>query len=197
MKKTRLGSTPTSSKFDFKIQRSLFFYRNEATNQNLAVLFDKDMQDPQPLSKEQVLDLLPEDNSGREVYLSNTLYYSDHRMVWWVKGGMRYLNIVDKRRDKKYKLPRMVFKVERGKLFVASFKGEPRDDTELFSTPFRGIDVHGNTMGACHVVKPTSQRMSDRDEWENAFFMSKFNQEPDLKKRQPLNITLSDFIFSY
>lgn len=197
MKKTRLGSTPTSSKFDFKLQKSLFFYKNEATSQNLAVLFDKDMQDPQPLSKEQVQDLLPEDNSGREVYLKNTLYYSDHRMVWWVKGGMRYLDIVGKRRDKRYKLPRMLFKVERGKLFVAGFKGEPRDDTELLSTPFRGIDVHGNTMGACHVVKPTGQSMSDRDEWENAFFMSKFNQEPDIRKIQSLNKTLSDFIFCY
>ena len=72
----------------------------------------------------------------------------------------------------------MVLKVYRGRMFVAAFEGTPSTDTQLFATPFRGVDVHGNAMGACRVNKPKQQRMQDRDEWENAFFKSKFNQAP-------------------
>lgn len=187
----------TTVPFKFELKKALLFYKDGKSGQNLAVMFkhkNGELKNPQPYNGNQIKGLIPNDSVTTEVYLPNTLYYSEDKMVWWVKGGMRYLDIVDKPRDKKYKLPRMVLKVERGKLYVAGFKGEPSGDTELFTTPFRGIDVHGNTMGACHVVKPRGQRMADRDEWENAFFMSKFNQEPKHKEKS-INLTINEFIW--
>lgn len=194
----KLKKSLTIVPFEFKLRKALCFYKNDKTSNTLAVMFDSvknELKNPSVYNGEQVRGLMPDESRRCDIYLPNTLYYNVDKMAWWVKGGMRHLDIIKGKRIQ-FRLPRLVFKVERNKLFVASFKGEPSADTELFFTPFRGIDVHASTMGACNVVKPRGQKMSDREEWENAFFMSKFNQEPqaDLCK-QPLNKTLSEFIF--
>ena len=192
LRETSLTTVP----FEFELKKALCFYRNEKTNQNLAVMFkhkNGELKNPQPFSGNQVQNLIPDNKVSTDIYLPNTLYYSTDKLVWWVKGGMRYLNVVKMKR-KRYKLPRLIFKVERGKLYVAAFKGMPDWGTELLATPFRGVDVHSNTMGACNVVKPKGQKMADRDEWENAFFMSRFNQEPKNKVKD-INLTIDEFIW--
>jgi len=193
-----LRKSLTTIPFDFEIIKGLIFYKNEQTKQNLAVMFKHDkgrFHSPEPFSKEQLYSLLPDEEKQDLCYQPNTLYYSADKMVWWVKGGMRYLDVVDKPR-KQYRMPRLLFKVQSHKLFVAAFKGEPTDDTPLFAAPFRGIDVHGEAMGSCNVRLPKTQKMKDRDQWEDAFFMSAFNQEPKYNNRA-LNKTISEFIFCY
>ena len=83
------------------------------------------------------------------------------------------------------------------KLYLVALKNQkPHDnDLVLYRAPFRGIDVHNNTMGACHVVKPRGQKMAHRDEWENAFFKSEFNQSPKDTLEDKLPITLDEFIW--
>ena len=129
------GESLTTVPFEFECKKALLFYRNGKTGQNLAVMFKHKngrLKNPQPYNGNQIKNLIPDNAVTTDVYLPNTLYYSEDKMVWWVKGGMRYLDIVDKPRNKKYKLPRMVLKVERGRLYVAAFKGE-HDKTPSYS----------------------------------------------------------------
>lgn len=194
----KLKKSHSPAPFDYDIMGALMFYRDAIHDSNLVVHFDCDrgkLTNPKPHSAEQVIGLLPGKEIKHEIYMRNTLYYSTDILAWWVKGGMRYLDVVKEKR-KRYKLPSMVLKVQRGRMFIAAFEGTPSADTRLFTTPFRGIDVHGNAMGACRVNKPKQQRMQDRDEWENAFFKSKFNQAPKPNKKN-LNMTIERFIFGY
>ena len=211
-----LKKSITTVPFEFKLQQALCFYHNNKAHQKLAVMFDchnGELVDPQPFSGDQVRDLIPDNEETRTIYLPNTLYYSSDRMVWWRKESKRTLKIVGTEKLKgkekadacKFHLPGLVFKVHRCKLYIASLgyrnggKYNLNPDSMLYNHPFRGIDVHDGAVGMCNVVKPKQQRMQDRDEWENAFFKSKFNQAPKLYglgiAPMMLSQTLSEFTF--
>lgn len=211
-----LKKSITTVPFKFKLQQALCFYHNDKAHQKLAVMFDchdGELVDPQPFSGDQVRDLIPDEEETRTIYLPNTLYYSSDRMVWWRKESTRTLKIVGTEKLKgkekadacKFYLPGLVFKVHRGRLHIASLgyrKGKHYNlepDSLLYNHPFRGIDVHSGTVGMCNVVRPKQQRMQDRDEWENAFFKSRFNQAPKLDgldtQPEQSTQTLSEFTF--
>jgi len=190
--------------FDFELRKALLFYESDKANQNLAVMFDSvagKLVNPSPFSGDQVQALIPDNTETREIYLSNTLYCGTDRLVWWRKECKRTLKFTDGTKQT-YNLPALALKVYRGKLHVASLGPRQKKhydlqpDMPLYHTPFRGIDVHGTQVGVCNVIKPKLQRMQDRDEWENAFFKSKFNQTPDMDAElKPFNLTLSEFTF--
>lgn len=190
--------------FDFELKKALLFYANHKANQNLAVMFDcidDGLVNPEPFSGDQVRELIPDNTETREIYLANTLYFGTDRLVWWRKECKRTLRFTDDTKQA-YNLPALVLKVHRGRLHIASLGPRHKkhydlqSDMPIYHTPFRGIDVHGTQVGVCNVIKPKLQRMKDREEWENAFFKSKFNQRPDMDAElKPFNKTLSEFIF--
>ena len=198
--------------FEFKLTNGLMFYQNaKRSSEKLAVLFsheDGKWTEPRVMDHDEISDLAP-NRSDTEVvvYPKNVLYYSESRLVWYIKRGVHNIKLASKDPEitwgdgktlNNLALPQLVFKVYKGKLYVAATKrGRPTETTKLYKAPFRGIDVHGNTMGSCNVVKPKTQKLSDLEEWQNAFLKSRFNQRPKGFLKESLNMNLKEFILSY
>lgn len=196
-----LTLTTSPVPFEFKLTNGLMFYQDvKRSNQKLAVLFSHkngEWTEPKVMDHDEIADLAP-NRADTEVvvYPPNVLYYSESRLVWYIKKKSYTLKVGKEKLV--YNLPQLIFKVYQGKLYVVATKKErPTETTELYKAPFRGIDVHGNAMGACNVVKPKTQKLSDLDEWQNAFLKSKFNQRPKGYLKESLNMNLKEFILSY
>ena len=74
---------------------------------------------------------------------------------------------------------------------------KPRLTDKVYIPPYQGIDVHGDRMGQCSVRIPDDER--NIDEWEKAFFCSKFNKVPRpafrIGDKQKVISTLEEWIY--
>ena len=192
----KLKSPLTETETTLKLRQALLFYEGM---HDVAVAFeyrDGQLTNPKPLAAREIMEFLPEEDSSRQestVFPKRVL--SRDPICWWVPAGRRRISI---RKDprKTYGYPPLVFKINKGKLFVARLPVDEHPDcsTLLLKPPFGGIDVHGSVMGSCNVKTPKRQAMQDIPEWENAFFLSTFNFPPSREKPQSLGVKLEQWI---
>lgn len=193
--KTKLLDSICSSEVELTLERALFFY-NGGSFTSLAVAFEykeEEFVEPKALSRSEVMSFLPGDTKTFQTLPPGML--SVEPICWWVPSRRRKI-IVRKSKMKTYTHPPLVFKIDRGRLYVARLPSDEHPDgsTLLQKPPFGGVDIHGSVMGACGVKAPKRQALQDIPEWENAFFLSVFNFPPSRKKPTPLGVTLDQWI---
>lgn len=187
-----------------------------STGLDYAVAYDKDdgeWVNPRPMTGYELEDILTDREPMKPTILpERILWYERNKfMMWYSPPSRREINLskVSKSKMKHYSHPGIVFILNQLRLHVAivtrsDLKFKPAMQSELYVSPYRGIDIHSTTgiMGACGVRKhmPTKEVTYDLStfgwqEWESGFYESEFNYAPDRRDRlKKSSQTLSEYI---
>ena len=114
----------------------------------------------------------------------NLLYFSQSKMRWWAKKRRCEIFFTDLCKSKKrmWDHPAILFEATPGnlKLWGLEENKRPNNESQLIQLGYRGVDVHTerNQMASCRVNLPEVLNPQDIPKWEDAFYFSRFNQEP-------------------
>lgn len=181
-----------------------------------AVAYDKndgEWVNARPMTGYELEDILTDREPMKPTILPDRmLWYERNRfMMWYSPPCRRRINLskISNSKMRHYSHPGIVFILNQLILHVAIVnrsdpKFKPTMQSELYESPYRGIDVHSSKgiMGACGVRKHMPNKEVTYDlstfgwqEWESGFYESQFNYAPNRRDRlKKSNQTLSEYI---
>lgn len=180
-----MNKNAVSTVFETKFSKGLMFFKLGDKEVAVLMKWDDEMgwHSPKPIDHHELVAVANQTSASTEFLPQNILTYtSEINFSWWVPAKRRKIRVKGSKR-KEFYYPAMVFNLLCGILRVGCLKKNkrPKPYTKVYNI-FGGMDVHGMNVGFCRTRIPTGVGIDMIPEWENAFFESKYNALPNLKK---------------